>query len=117
VLQFIGILFNGRTELNLARGMDVCPCRSGQAKDLWWTDSPICNILQHISVGFRKPWFQLDWTVEPKRIWEWQISTAKQFLWHRHLIKRRCFKTANRFLSCDSCIEIFLFCLSIWKHL
>jgi len=51
-----------------------------------------------------------------QKIWQWQISTAKQFLWHRHLIKRRCFITANRFLSSDSCIEISLFCLSLLKH-
>jgi len=67
VLEFIGILFNGRTELKIARGMNVYPCRSGQAKDLWWIDSLIWNILQHVSVGFRKPWLQLDWTVEPKK--------------------------------------------------
>jgi hypothetical protein len=32
VLAFIGILYNGRTELNLARGMDVCHVGPGRQR-------------------------------------------------------------------------------------
>jgi hypothetical protein len=32
VLEFLSILYNGTAELNLARGMGVCPCRSGRQR-------------------------------------------------------------------------------------